>query len=100
MLEPGIGHDSEPINPLLTIVNCSVVSMYSRNIDIRELRDTIVNRLQIHPGGQRLLIHARDSQLRMLDIATASVIQWFNGALNHRYGIKFCIQKGSFRNTR
>jgi hypothetical protein len=73
-------------------------------MDIRELRDTVVNRLQIHPGGQRLLIHARDSQLRMLDIATASVIQWFNGALNHRYEITFCIQKiheneGSFHIT-
>jgi hypothetical protein len=27
----------------------------------------------------------------MLDIATASVIQWFNGALNHRYEINFHI---------
>jgi len=68
-----------------------MVSLHSRNMDIRELRDTVVNRLQVHPGGQRVLVHARDSQLRMLDIATASVIQWFNGALNHRYGIKFCI---------
>ena len=67
-----------------------MVSLHSRNMDIRELRDTVVNRLQVHPGGQRLLVHARDSQLRMLDIATASVIQWFNGALNHRYAIKFC----------
>jgi hypothetical protein len=64
-----------------------MVSLHSRNMDIRELRDTVVNRLQVHPGGQRLLVHARDSRLRMLDIATASVIQWFNGALNHRYGI-------------
>ena len=68
-----------------------MVSLHSRNMDVRELRDTVVNRLQVHPGGQRLLVHARDSQLRMLDIATASVIQWFNGALNDRYEIKFCI---------
>ena len=68
-----------------------MVSLHSRNTDIRELRDTVVNRLQVHPGGQRVLVHARDSQLRMLDIATASVIQWFNGVLNHSYGIKFCI---------
>jgi hypothetical protein len=68
-----------------------MVSLYSRKMDIRELRDTVVNRLHIHPGGQRLLVHARDSRLRMLDITTASVIQWFSGALNHRYSIKFCI---------
>jgi hypothetical protein len=74
------------------IANYNVVSLYLRNMDIRELRDTVVNRLQIHPGGQRLLIHARDSQLRMLDISTASVIQWFNGALNHRYRITFCMR--------
>jgi len=66
-------------------------------MDIRELRDTVVNRLQIHPGGQRLLIHARDSRLRMLDIATASVIQWFNGALNYRYGRKFSIPAVSWK---
>jgi hypothetical protein len=68
-----------------------VVSLHSRNMDVRELRDTVVNRLLIHPGGQRLLVHARDSRLRMLDITTASVIQWFSGALNHRYRIKSCI---------
>lgn len=66
-----------------------IVSLHSRNMDVRELRDTVVNRLLIHPGGQRLLVHARDSRLRMLDITTASVIQWFSGALNHRYRIKF-----------
>jgi hypothetical protein len=68
-----------------------VVSLHSRNMDIRELRDTVVNRLQIHPGGQRLLVHARDSRLRMLDINTTSVIQWFSGALNHRCRINFSI---------
>lgn len=68
-----------------------IVSLHSRNMDIRELRDSVVNRLQIHPGGQRLLVHARDSQLRMVDITTASVIQWFSGALNHRYRIKFIL---------
>jgi hypothetical protein len=77
-----------------------VVSLLSRNMDIRELRDTVVNRLQIHPGGQRLLVHARDSRLRMLDITTASVIQWFNGALNHRYRIKFCISTVHFTGIR
>ncbi|XP_069701655.1 jouberin-like [Periplaneta americana] len=62
----------------------------NRNIDIRELRDTVINSLNIHPGGRRLLAHARDSRLRMLDIATASVIQWFNGALNHRVQTSAC----------
>ena len=56
-----------------------------RKLDVRELRDSVINKLCIHPGGQRLLVHVRDSRLWMLDLSTATVIQWFNGALNHRY---------------
>ncbi|PSN43898.1 hypothetical protein C0J52_03675 [Blattella germanica] len=63
----------------------------NRNIDVRELRDTVVNKLQLHPGGQRLLIHVRDSRLRMLELSTGSIIQWFNGALNHRVQTSACL---------
>ncbi|KAJ9586462.1 hypothetical protein L9F63_019900, partial [Diploptera punctata] len=61
------------------------------NIDIRELRDCVINKLHLHPGGQRLLIHVRDSRLRMLDLSTASIIQWFHGALNHRVQTSACL---------
>nr|CAD7263043.1 unnamed protein product [Timema shepardi] len=57
----------------------------------RELKGTVINKLMVHPGGQRLLVHARDSLLRMLDLATGSVIQWFKGALNHTIQTLACI---------
>lgn len=50
----------------------------------RELQGIVLNHLLPHPGGKRLLVLARDSLIRMIDISTGVAIQWFKGALNHR----------------
>lgn len=49
-----------------------------RDIKIREIRGCIINNILLHPGGNRMLIHTRDSTLRMIDIPTYAVIQWFH----------------------
>ncbi|XP_014250889.1 jouberin isoform X2 [Cimex lectularius] len=64
----------------------------SRELKIRELRGKIINSLTIHPAGKRLLIHTRDSLLRMIDIESGSVLQWFQGGMNTKLqtGSTFC----------
>ncbi|KAK7792381.1 hypothetical protein R5R35_007733 [Gryllus longicercus] len=62
-----------------------------REFCVRELRGVVINKVIVHPGGQRLLIHSRDSLLRMLDVTTGIVIQWFRGAINHRIQTSSCV---------
>ncbi|KAK3916070.1 Jouberin, partial [Frankliniella fusca] len=62
-----------------------------RVLTVRELKGVILNHLILHPGGKRMLVLARDSLLRMIDIGTGVAIQWFKGALNHRIHSKACI---------
>nr|CAD7588533.1 unnamed protein product [Timema genevievae] len=78
---------------LIFTVHVSAVNATMGKSDVkpRELKGTVINKLMVHPGGQRLLVHARDSLLRMLDLATGSVIQWFKGALNHTIQTLSCI---------
>ncbi|RZF43197.1 hypothetical protein LSTR_LSTR013877 [Laodelphax striatellus] len=54
----------------------------SKEVRHRELKGAIINNLVLHPGGNRLLVHTRDSMLRMLDIPSFAVIQWFQGCMN------------------
>lgn len=39
-----------------------------QKIDESDLRGIPINRLQLHPNGRCLLIHAKDSALRMMDL--------------------------------
>lgn len=47
--------------------------------NIRDLKQQIINSMVCHPGGQRLLVQGRNGVIRMVDISTGSVIQWFRG---------------------
>ncbi|XP_075225297.1 jouberin-like [Lycorma delicatula] len=62
-----------------------------RNINIREIRGTVINNLLVHSGGNRMLVHTRDSILRMIDIPTYAVIQWFHGCCNERIQMSSCL---------
>lgn len=52
---------------------------FFRMYNIRDLKQQIINSMVCHPGGQRLLVQGRNGVIRMVDIATGSVIQWFRG---------------------
>ncbi|XP_046995569.1 jouberin-like [Schistocerca americana] len=64
---------------------------FKKKIELHETRGITINYLVLHPGGRRLLVHARDSLLRMVDLATGSSIQWFRGAVNYRFQSAACI---------
>ncbi|XP_034419269.1 jouberin [Cyclopterus lumpus] len=52
-------------------------------IDESDLRGVPINMLQLHPNGRCLLIHARDSVLRVMDLRILAVKKYI-GATNYR----------------
>lgn len=48
-----------------------------RIISVPEIRQVIISNIILHPAGKRLLIQTRDSILRMMDLHTTAIIQWF-----------------------
>jgi len=48
-----------------------------RIISVPEIRQIIISNIILHPAGKRLLIQTRDSILRMMDLHTTAIIQWF-----------------------
>ncbi|XP_072221649.1 jouberin isoform X2 [Leuresthes tenuis] len=54
-----------------------------RKIDESDLRGVPINMLQLHPNGRCLLIHAKDSVLRMMDLRILSAKK-YTGATNYR----------------
>ncbi|XP_012274362.1 jouberin [Orussus abietinus] len=56
----------------------------SRRIRIKELEGVAINTIVLHPLGSRLLVHSRNSELRMLDLATGVVLRRYEGLNNRR----------------
>ncbi|XP_062253329.1 jouberin isoform X1 [Platichthys flesus] len=54
-----------------------------KKIDESDLRGIPINKLQLHPNGRCLLIHAKDSVLRMMDLRILAVKK-YTGATNYR----------------
>ncbi|XP_076013611.1 jouberin isoform X2 [Genypterus blacodes] len=54
-----------------------------KNIDEGDLSGIAINMLQVHPNGRCLLIHAKDSVLRMMDLRILAVKK-YSGATNYR----------------
>ncbi|XP_056151400.1 jouberin [Lampris incognitus] len=54
-----------------------------KEIEESDLRSIPINMLEIHPNGRRLLIHAKDSVLRVMDLRILAVKK-YTGATNYR----------------
>ncbi|XP_038585045.1 jouberin [Micropterus salmoides] len=54
-----------------------------KKIEESDLRGVPINMLQLHPNGRCLLIHAKDSVLRMMDLRILAVKK-YTGATNYR----------------
>ncbi|XP_076280813.1 uncharacterized protein LOC143209283 [Lasioglossum baleicum] len=63
----------------------------SRKIKVKEINGVIINTILLHPLESRLLVHSRNSGLRMLDLATGVVLQKYNGISNRRIQSVACI---------
>ncbi|XP_051880843.1 jouberin [Pristis pectinata] len=54
-----------------------------KNILQNDLKGIPINHLEVHPNGRRLLIHARDSTLRVMDLRVLAAKK-YTGATNYR----------------
>ncbi|XP_032664574.1 jouberin-like [Odontomachus brunneus] len=63
----------------------------ARRIKVREIEGVVINTIALHPLESRLLVHSRNSGLRMLDIATGVVLQRYDGLNNQKVQTKACI---------
>ncbi|XP_026505325.1 jouberin [Terrapene carolina triunguis] len=61
------------------------VQHWSINKEIKEndIKGTPINHLEVHPNGRRLLIHAKDSALRIMDLRILATKKYI-GATNYR----------------
>lgn len=55
-----------------------------RDLKLADLRNTIINQILLHTREKRLLVHARDSTLRIIDLKTGCVLYWLQGGVNNR----------------
>jgi len=46
-----------------------------------------INSLALHPNGKRVLVHVRDSFIKIVDIENFVVLQTLKGLKNDRYGV-------------
>jgi len=67
----------------------------SRKIKIREIEGVVINTIVLHPLESRLLVHSRDNDLRLVDLATGVVLQKYKQLNNQRYAEKVvcCLPK-------
>ncbi|KAL3282761.1 hypothetical protein HHI36_005928 [Cryptolaemus montrouzieri] len=56
-----------------------------RRITIPDLNGIVINQIELMGRGKRLLVHSRDSILRILDLNSLMVIHWLRGGLNQRF---------------
>ncbi|NXI34604.1 AHI1 protein, partial [Galbula dea] len=55
----------------------------NKEIKENDIKGTPINHLEIHPNGRRLLIHAKDSTLRIMDLRLLATKKYI-GATNYR----------------
>ncbi|NXN17765.1 AHI1 protein, partial [Indicator maculatus] len=55
----------------------------NKEIAENDIKGTPINHLEMHPNGKRLLIHAKDSILRIMDLRILATKKYI-GATNHR----------------
>ena len=69
----------------------------ARSIDMDELKMSTINTLCLHPAGQKLLVHSRDSMIRMLDLRSYGIMRKYAGGSNFKEHIHATLSTcGSF----
>ncbi|XP_062980710.1 jouberin isoform X2 [Elgaria multicarinata webbii] len=54
-----------------------------KEIKVDDIKGTAINHLEVHPNGRRLLIHAKDSTVRIMDLRILATKKYI-GATNYR----------------
>ncbi|XP_045615343.1 jouberin isoform X2 [Procambarus clarkii] len=67
------------------------VLILEREVKISDIAGNIINYISFHPGGFRLLVHTRDSQIRLLNHKHWTITHRLRGLLNVREQMRSCI---------
>ncbi|XP_057305482.1 jouberin-like [Hydractinia symbiolongicarpus] len=62
-----------------------------KNIELEELKGTAISTLLVHPGQMKLLIHSKDSLIRMFDLRSYGVLKTYVGGVNFKEHIHACF---------
>nr|CAB3220659.1 jouberin-like [Phallusia mammillata] len=93
-------------NGMILAWNCHAQEKVRRNYKVswtmktkyedRELSGVCINNIQVHPRNNKLLLHCRDSVMRILDVRIHTLLR-LNGAVSHRQHLRSALTScGSF----
>lgn len=55
-----------------------------KTIKLPDLRDTIINQIFLHKRERKVVVHARDNIIRIVDVKNECIVHWLEGALNNK----------------
>lgn len=64
---------------------------FEHEVKIPDILGNTINAISFHPGGYRLLVHTRDSQIRLVNHVHWTVTHRLRGLLNVREQIRGCV---------
>jgi len=59
-----------------------------QTLRLDEIKNTPINSLSMHPSGRKIVVHARDAFIRMLDLRSSAVMKRYLGAVNQKEHIR------------
>nr|XP_018908225.1 PREDICTED: jouberin-like isoform X1 [Bemisia tabaci] len=89
----GILYSADSVGVIISWISQDDRWILSKEYIVSELAGININNILMHPGGKRMIIHSRDSQLRMMDLATGAIIQWYQGCLNEKLQTGSCLSQ-------
>ena len=86
--EAGPANDDDDYDPALSEMlpweNMGVIAE-------QEIKDDAITKLEMHPNGKFILVHARDNIIRLMDLRSELFIQRYKGAQNANLWTRSCF---------
>ncbi|KAI4471341.1 jouberin [Holotrichia oblita] len=82
---------SDSIGEIFLWKRADRVWKHLKTIKLLELRNVLINQIFLHKNERKLIVHARDSIIRVVDVKNECIVQWLEGALNTRVRTSCCI---------
>lgn len=61
-----------------------LISLVRREMNFREAGKNPINSIQVHPSGNRLLVHVRNSAIRIVDLGSLLTLYTLTGLVNDK----------------
>ncbi|GJQ71199.1 hypothetical protein Trydic_g1096 [Trypoxylus dichotomus] len=88
---------SDSIGQIFLWKRADRVWKHLKTIKLPELNNTLINQIALHRKERKLVVHARDSVIRIVDVKNECILNWLEGALNIKVRTLCCISScGSY----